>query len=129
MIRLGLFLFVALTTSAASAECKLAPVLSGDVSLFPMNEPGVSLIRNARISREERFGSIRGLLMASDEGTIVFNRDGLRVGIIEPKTGHLDSEEADDCTKKMFVRYAEPNAGILLNDGTPIGTIKGRLPK
>lgn len=118
-----------IVTAPQAQACKLMTVFGGPVSFEPMKDPGQVTVRNDGMSGGEQFGTLRGTLMASREGILVISRDGSRVGIIDPRSGHLSDKGEDDCSRNIYLRSATPAAGIVINGDSPIGTYKGKLPR
>lgn len=115
---------------AQAADCGIAKVLFGGISIAPIGRDGEALVRHSGFDTQEPEGAIRGTITVGRGNLEVHDRDGAVVGQIEPSTGRIIGFD-DVCDKSHQPRYksVEKDIGIIINGEYPVGMVKGKLPR
>ncbi|GJE15146.1 hypothetical protein [Methylobacterium longum] len=121
---------VAAEGAAQAADCRIAMVLFGNISIDPAGPNGEAYVRQSDFGMTNSVGIIRGTITIGRDNLEVRDRDGAVVGQIEPDTGRiLGFDEA--CDKRRRPRYLpiEKDLGAIINGDYLAGMVKGRMPR
>lgn len=130
--RLGMAVAMAMAGGGTAISCEAAKVMFGEISLdiIPAEGYETALVRNSSFNtKDQNYGAFRGEITVDRGGFSIRNINQVVVGTISP---NLELEGWDDsCDKrsKILIKKVQPGTYIVMNGGTPVGTIKGRFPK
>ncbi len=131
VLRLSVGVAFALVGGAATA-CDAAKVMFGDISLdiIPAQGYETALVRNASFNtKDQNYGAFRGEITVDRGGFSIRDINQIVVGSISPKLELEGSDDSCDKRSKVLIKKVQPGTYIMMNGGTPVGTIKGRFPK
>jgi hypothetical protein len=132
IVAAGAVIAAACCSPAPAADCEMAKVLFGKISLSIIVEKRyeTALIRNASFdSKDQDFGAFRGELTVDRGGFSIRNNNQVVVGLISPALEVEGLDDSCDKNSKVFIKKVQQGVYVILNGGAPVGTITGRFPK
>lgn len=122
--RFGLGLAMAIAACGAAKGCEAAKVMFGEISfdIIPAEGYETALVRNASFNtKDQNYGAFRGEVTVDRGGFSIRNVNQVVVGTIW--------DDSCDKRSKVLIKKVQTGTYVVMNGGTPVGTIKGRFPK
>ena len=130
--RFGLGLAMAIAACGAAKGCEAAKVMFGEISfdIIPAEGYETALVRNASFNtKDQNYGAFRGEVTVDRGGFFIRNVNQVVVGTISPKLELEGWDDSCDKRSKVLIKKVQTGTYVVMNGGTPVGTIKGRFPK
>lgn len=130
--RVGLAVAMAVAGAGTAESCEAAKVMFGEISLdiIPAEGYETALVRNSSFNtKDQNYGALRGEITVDRGGFSIRNINQVVVGTISPSLELEGWDDSCDKRSKILIKKVQPGTYIVMNGGTPVGTIKGRFPK
>lgn len=123
---------LALVGFAHAASCQVADILFGDIQLDILKKPDyeTAIVRSATFKDPKKnYDALLGEITVDRGGFAIHDPNQVVVGVISPQLAVEGWDDACNKRAKVVIKLVQPGVYVILSDGSPVGTIKGRFPK